>query len=205
MNSYENYIDPWDEFYPGDESAYESDVFDELEYEEAYDESGEDGSLERRRKFVPRRSRYVSRAVFNRTMRGLSNRVERLRRMISGMGRRYGTPANVAQRIKALESNMSQLQKSQLYGSLLNIPQLDTIKFENEEGTKNVEKSTYSKDSILLLSLLNGGNLGGLNLGGGGNQNSLLPLLLLSGNGLFGGDGDNSNLLLLLLLFNQNP
>lgn len=200
MDKFENYNDSFDEFAPAYGSGAENDYFDEFDTLDSFDEVGESGDTELR---LFRRRGYVPYATYRRAIRSLNSRINRLQQVIRKMGTRYGAPAGLTKKVKELEAKLNQTQQFQTLQPLLGVPKLDSIQFEGE-AAKSVEKTVYEKDSILLLSLLSGGgNLGSLNLGGSSSgQNSLLPLLLLGGEGL--GEGDNSQLLLLLLLLGQN-
>ena len=199
MNNYD-FNDSFDEFYPDNESIVDGEFYDEFTDAGTYEEVGESGDLERRR-FLGRRRRYVPYSTYSRSIRSLNGRISKLQGSIKRLSGRYGVPSNLAKKLKQIEGKLAQTQQFQTLQPLLGIPKLESLTFEGETA-KNVEKTVYDNDSLLLPLLLGGGNLGGLNLGGSG-QNNLLPLLLLGNNGL-GGDGDNSQLLLFLLLFSQN-
>ncbi|MEL6276609.1 MAG: hypothetical protein AAFU03_16035, partial [Bacteroidota bacterium] len=62
----------------------------------------------------------------NRRLRSMNRRILALRNQIRQLGRRAGTPANLARRLKELESSLNRVQQGQLLANFLNIPQLES-------------------------------------------------------------------------------
>ncbi|THH40042.1 hypothetical protein [Neolewinella litorea] len=183
--------------YSSSESDYENDPYGGYEgWEEESGDYDEYGESRRQRRGGSNLYRAVHR---------LQRQIAALRRHLQLISRRAGTPANLARRIQELERTTSGMQQSQFMAQLLDLPQLETIRFAGQDESQIVENSSFDKQSLLLLQLLGQGQ-GSTATGsarGGQQLECLLPLLLLQKNDDQEGDDRLSTLLLLTLLNKQ--
>lgn len=182
--------------YSSAESDFENDPYGG--YESWGEESGDFNEYEESRRHPPGGGN-LKQAVYR-----LQRQVAAMRRHLQLISRRAGTPANLARRIQELERATSGMQQSQFLAQLLDLPQLESIRFAGEEESQIVENSSFDKQSLLLLQLLGQGQ-GGTGTARGSQQlECLLPLLLFQKNDDQEGDDRLSTLLLFTLLNKQS-
>ncbi|MEM7106083.1 MAG: hypothetical protein AAF502_23325 [Bacteroidota bacterium] len=177
-----------------DQESFNDDFYDDEGYSET-DESNRYGSIGNKRKTRrgPKRRKPVK-SNLSLTVKKLKKDIRRLYALLQQKSKQHPGIAQLAKKITKLEEQLENQNEMQLLSTVLDLPQLKSIKFDNEEK-KLVDSVEYDHMTSLMLSMMNNNGLtSGKN---GGSSNQFMNYFLLS---QLSKDGSSSEFLPLVLL-----